>query len=330
MLEKLLDKQLIFVTGKGGVGKSSVAASLGKSLANAGKKTLVVETDAFSVMQELLEVESQGSEIVPVDDNLWSANLEATDCFVLALQRFVPSERISRAIVDNKVARVFFKAAPSVNEFAILDRIFVLLQQVERGEAEYDHIVVDLPASGHAVTFLNVPRTLAGMIKVGPIAKRTGEMADVIEDPDKTGVVAVCLPEEMPVRETIELSQKIEDALGRGLTTVLVNMVHRSPVDESRREALQKAIAKIHETGGPAPSHYGDYDEPISRILAGNELALGWHDRDRKYIQILEEEISAPVLELPMVYATEGREIVVELAERLGRPETTVSETLAS
>ena len=330
MIEKLLDKRLIFVTGKGGVGKSSVAASLGKALAHAGKKTLVVETDAFSVMQELLEVESEGSEIVPVEDNLWSANLEATDCFVLALQRFVPSERIARAIVDNKVARVFFKAAPSVNEFAILDRIFVLLQEVERGDAEYDHIVVDLPASGHAVTFLNVPRTLHGMIKVGPVAKRTGEMADVIENSEKTGVVAVCLPEEMPVRETIELSQKLEDALGRGLTSVLVNMVHRSPVDESRRTALKEAIDKIHASGGPAPAHYGDYEEPVSRILAGNELALGWHDRDRKYIDILTDEIDAPVLELPMVYATDGRQIVTQLADRLGQSETTISETLAS
>ena len=155
MIDSLLSSRLIFVTGKGGVGKSTACAGLGRALALRGKRVLIVETDTYSAMADLFNVPLTGSHPVRVDERLRVVNLLAQDALVEIIQQFVPGEKIARGIIGNRIASVFFNAAPSVNEFVILNRIFKYYQETEAGRPAYDHIVVDLPASGHAVTFLN-------------------------------------------------------------------------------------------------------------------------------------------------------------------------------
>lgn len=322
MIEALAQKRLIYVTGKGGVGKSTITAALGRALANQGKRTLIIETDAFSAMPDLLGIGEEVSGPDPAGENLWAENLEASECFVRALSRFVPSERISRAVVQNKVARVFFNAAPSVNEFVILDQIFEEAQRKRDGDYLYDHVIVDLPASGHAVTFLSVPQTLHGMMKVGPIAKRARQLGDDIRDERRTAIVAVCLPEEMPVNETIELSHNLRDSLDRGLTGVIINMVHRLPVDPSRREVFENVLTQLRDEGQVDEESIHSTDGPaLSKLVAGNALALGWYDRDQHYLGLLKERIDAPVTPVPVVYDDSSLRIVDKLAEHLTEPD---------
>lgn len=320
MLEALQDKRLIYVTGKGGVGKSTVTAALGRALAARGRRTLILETDAFSAMPDLLDLPEDADGPVRAVENLWAVNLEANECFVRALSRFVPSERIARAVVGNKVARVFFKAAPSVNEFVIIDQITEYLDREEDSEPGYDHIVVDLPASGHAVTFLGVPQTLQGMIKVGPIARRAQRMAEDVRDESTTAILGVCLPEEMPVQETLELAEKLRDSLDRGLTGVIINQVHNLPVDSARRDVFEEVVEKLREANMiDADTLHAD-GPALHKLVAGNALALGWHDRDQHYLSLLREGIDAPVQPIPVIYETDGSRIVDALAERLEQP----------
>ncbi len=331
MIEVLENKRLIYVTGKGGVGKSTVAAALGRALAARGRRTLVVETDAFSAMPDLLGLEAPGEGVRAAGENLWAENLEASECFVRALTRFVPSERIARAVVQNKVARVFFKAAPSVNEFVILDQITEEFDRQQDGRPVYDHIIVDLPASGHAVTFLSVPQTLYGMMKVGPIAKRAQRIAGDLANPDITGILAVCLPEEMPVNETIELSDKLEESLGRGLSGANINMVHALPVDPERREIFEKVLGQLREEGQVDEDSIHQIDSSaISKLVAGNALALGWYDRDQHYLGLLRERIDAPVQPLPVVYDPNSQTIVDALAGVLNQSDETTEDAAAS
>jgi anion-transporting ArsA/GET3 family ATPase len=325
MIEALEKKRLIYVTGKGGVGKSTITAALGRALAARGRRTLVIETDAFSAMGDLLGLEDTSGESRSagpraIGENLWTENLESSECFVKALTRFVPSERIARAIVQNKVARLFFKAAPSVNEFVILDQITEEVDRQQNGRAVYDHVIVDLPASGHAVTFLGVPQTLQGMMKVGPIAKRAERIAADIRDEQKTAIVAVCLPEEMPVNETIDLSDNLEESLDRGLTGVIINMLHGLPVDPARREVFENVLSQLREEGQiDEHSIHTEGGPALSKLIAGNALALGWHDRDHHYLGLLHEHIDAPIRPVPVIYDESSTRIVDALAEELGR-----------
>ncbi|MFP4597637.1 MAG: ArsA family ATPase [Persicimonas sp.] len=330
MIEALEKQRLIYVTGKGGVGKSTVTAALGRALAARGQRTLVIETDAFSAMPDLLGLDADTHEATPAGENLWAINLEASECFVQALRRFVPSERISRAVAQNKVARVFFKAAPSVNEFVILDQVTEQLDREENGRPLYDHVIVDLPASGHAVTFLSVPQTLHGMMKVGPIASRAERIAADVRDESLTAIIGVCLPEEMPVNETLDLARKLDESLDRSLSGVILNMVHTLPVDPARRDVFENLLSQLREEGQIDEDSLHKDGPALNKVVAGNALAMGWHDRDQHYLGLLTSRIDAPVKPIPVIYEEDSTTIVDALAQKLQEPTDDSEEAAAS
>lgn len=319
MLDELQQRRLIFVTGKGGVGKSTVVASLGRALAERGRQTLVVETDAYSAMEDLLEVELTENAVTAVDPPLHAVNLLSSECIVNSIARFIPSKRIVRALLNNRVAQSFFKTAPGVNQFAILDQVHRYLDREDGDRPRWDNIVVDLPASGHAVTFLSVPKTLRDIIKVGPIAEATGEIAEVVSDPNQSAIVAVCLPEEMPVNETIEFEDKLEDAVDRGLTVAYANMVHRAPLSAEQKQNFHNLVERINRENLISETITGepDDDRVVERIIAGNVLAMDWHERDERYLNELYDRLDAPVREIPVFYETEGKRIVDCVVEYL-------------
>lgn len=327
MLDSLDDKRLIFVTGKGGVGKSTTTAALAAALAARGKRVLVVETDTYSSMAEMLGAKANG--IVPIEarDGVWAVNLTARECLVSTLGRFLPSERIVRAVTSNRVAETFFESAPSVSEFVLLDQIQLYVETA--ATQGFDHVLVDLPASGHAVTFLSVPQTLNGMMRgLGPIAKRAEAITAGIVDQRRTAIIAVCLPEEMPVNETIELSVALQKHLGRGLDLAVVNMVHRAPIDGTSRAPFHALRKRMSNGVEPAEVLAGDTADALSRLVAGNALALDWYDRDMRYLGLLETRLGADVVEVPMIYEIDDTLLVNRVAAHLESP--TDSDAMAS
>ncbi len=272
---------MIFVTGKGGVGKSIVAAAIAHSLK--GKKVLLVETDTYSVF----DGESEKSEIIQIKNRgkISSTNLSPQSCLNATLRKFLPSKRVVKAITGNRVTRAFFDSAPSVNEFVLLEQIYEFV-----GSGDWDHVVVDLPATGHALTFLVVPKTLAKMMRgIGPIGKSANELSKSILDKVTTSIVSVCLPEEMPVNETIELHEALIDTLGRGLDDVILNMVNQSPTESTDTKALRDL-----STEGK--------DDIFSEFISANQIALDWASRDENYIHELKKRLDVPQVVVPMFY----------------------------
>ncbi len=216
----LLDRRLLFVTGKGGVGKSTVTAALALLSATRGRRTLACEVDAKGDLADFYETSRPGFEPKKVASNLWhmAMDTEASLREYLHLQLHLPT--VSRL---GPLARVFdfvATAAPGVREILTVGKI-----GWEVRERHYDLVVVDAPATGHIVGQLTAPQAIKDLVRVGQVREQTGWLSDLLADEATTGLVIVTTPEEMPVNETIELVRKVRSETDIDVAAIVVNRV---------------------------------------------------------------------------------------------------------
>ncbi|HEY1333173.1 MAG TPA: ArsA family ATPase [Myxococcaceae bacterium] len=219
----LLDRRLLLVTGKGGVGKSTVAASLALRLASAGLRTLLCEVNADRRLGRMLGHPEVGPDVTPVERNLSMVDLQPD----AAMREYVLSkirlERVYRAVFENRMVRYFLRFIPALAETVMLGKVMWHLRQWPEAPGGFDRIVLDLPATGHALTLLGVPRSLVSALPSGPMATEAGWMLDFLTDPVITSAVLVSLPEELPVNETLELAQALRAQLRVRVGAVVLN-----------------------------------------------------------------------------------------------------------
>jgi anion-transporting ArsA/GET3 family ATPase len=205
----LLDRRLLLVTGKGGVGKSTVAASLALRLASAGLRTLLCEVNADRRLGRMLGHPEVGHDVTPVEANLSMVDLEPD----AAMREYVLSkirlERVYRAVFENRMVRYFLRFVPALAETVMLGKVMWHLRQWPDAPGGFDRIVLDLPATGHALTLLGVPQSLVSTLPSGPMSTEANWMLELLTDPVVTSAVLVSLPEELPVNETLELAQAL-------------------------------------------------------------------------------------------------------------------------
>ena len=201
-LVELLSSRLLFVTGKGGVGKTAFSAAAGRYSALNGKKTLVVEIDNFHPSMEALF--STKPEYIPkqIEPNLFVSNILWRQALSDWLYRTVGIRKVVRLIEKNKVAMLFLDATPGAREIVILSKIMDYLN-------DYDQVIVDLPASGHALGILRVPTTAHLLMRGGPVHDRAKQILSIFSQPT-TALAIVALPEQMVVNESLEFSEKIK------------------------------------------------------------------------------------------------------------------------
>jgi anion-transporting ArsA/GET3 family ATPase len=217
---ELLKRKLLFVTGKGGVGKTTISAGLALLAAIRGKRTLVCELDAKGDLASSFEAAPTRFEEREVAPNLWAMSMDAE----ASLRQYLSLQlRLPRAAGIGIVARMFdfvASAAPGVREIVTVGKLCW-----EVRERHYDLVVVDAVASGHIVGQLAAPQAINHLVQVGLVRQQTGWMLDILSDPAACGVLIVATPEEMPVTETIELVDRLATETTVGLAGVIVNRV---------------------------------------------------------------------------------------------------------
>jgi anion-transporting ArsA/GET3 family ATPase len=317
---ELLDRRLLFVTGKGGVGKTAISAALGLLGAQQGRRVLVCEIDAKGNLADFLEIPP--TTFRPREVRLagrpssaagrldvMAMNTEESLKEYLALQLKLPL--IARVGPLAKSFDFVASAAPGVKEILTVGKV---LWEVR--DDHYDLVVVDAPATGHVVSQLTAPQAISELVQVGLIKNQTSWMVDMLSDPLVTGAVIVAAPEEMPVNETIELAGRIERDTSVELAAVIVNKVLPELFGRGE-EQIFEALRSEPTADVLAEAAGGD----ATAALAGARLAVTLRRTRTAHLERLRQSLPRPLplLYVPYIFTrAHGVRATTSVAESLG------------
>jgi anion-transporting ArsA/GET3 family ATPase len=306
-MPEMLEKRLLFVTGKGGVGKSTVAASLGLAAAARGKRTIVCEIGSQEHTSRLFNRAQVGFHEVQLEDNLWTISIDPDE----SMREYVLLQLKVRAMRDllfrSRVFSYLTAATPGLKELVTIGKIWELSQldrKVRKGR-KYDLVIVDAPATGHGIGFLQTPRTFANIARVGPIHAQAQELDRFITNHASTGTAIVSLPEEMPVNETASLERELREEIGVSVDRVYMNALYPERFSNGEAERLE----------GERPQATGAVREALRAAVSEHRRARS----QRAQLARLRRQVSTPVKSLPFIFQPElGVEDARELAAKLG------------
>jgi anion-transporting ArsA/GET3 family ATPase len=299
----LLDKRLVVVTGKGGVGKSTVALALGLAAARAGKRTILCEVASQEHLSHVFERAEVGFREVEMVENLWAISIDPDE----SMREYVLLQLKVKAMRDllfrSKLFNYLAAATPGLRELVTIGKIWELAlddRKVRSGH-HYDLVIVDAPATGHGVGFLQTPRTFAEVARVGPIRHQAETLDAFIRDPERTGVAVVALPEEMPVNETAQLERDLGTEVGIGVDRIFCNGVYPQRFSD---EEIERITALTE----------GDLSEAARGACRAALTESARAADQRGQLERLRATTKAPVTELPFLFEPRvGAEEIEEL-----------------
>src|SRR5947199_6960404 len=241
----MFDRSLIYVTGKGGVGRSTVAGALGLVAAARGRRTIVCEVAEQGRLPGVFGRELEGPEEIELTDALWATSVDPQAALEEWLRTQVGGPLV-RLLAQSSAFQYFVAAAPGARELVTIVKVWELAQRKrwKPGAEGYDLVVVDAPASGHGVGMLRTPKTYGDLARIGPIHKQADQVTRFLRDRRRTGYVGVALAEEMPVSETLEVDRALREHVGGGLQTIVVNGVYPRRFAKDDVERIEAAATR--------------------------------------------------------------------------------------
>jgi anion-transporting ArsA/GET3 family ATPase len=297
---------LVIVTGKGGVGKTTVSVALGMRAAAEGKRTIVCEVSAQENASRMFEHTTVGFHEVELEKNLWAISIDPDE----SMREYVLLQLKVRAMRDmlfrSRIFNYLTAATPGLKELVTIGKIWELAQldrKVKSGR-KYDTVIVDAPATGHGVGFLQTPRTFANIARVGPIHSQAQTLDNFITDHKNTGVAIVALPEEMPVNETAALEHDLVEEVGVAVDRVYLNGLYPERFSKEEAEVLTAlAAAEDGATKAAARAALSEFGRARSQ---------------RAQLARLRRRAQAPVKTLPFLFEPDlGPEAARRLSKRL-------------
>ncbi len=307
LIDEFLAPKILIVSGKGGVGKTTVSAALALVAARQGRRVCIAEVDRKGTLPRLFgggELTYDPSEIAP---GVWGMNIVAEESLAEYLNVQYHMKRVSKVFTSSHFVDYITTAAPGLKDVLILGTVWYL-EQGRQGDSkmQFDTIVLDAPAAGHMLTFLSAPMGLSDAIRVGPVRRQSDWLVEMLRDPNRTRVHLVTLPEEMPVSETVETSQALASKLGLDPGAVFANAVYQELLTKEEQEALEQVMAD---------------DNPRELRIRAAEVALRLDNDDlealvgyarfhaarraiqTKHLRSLKRAIDDPVVELPYLFS---------------------------
>ena len=301
-MDGLFAHSLLVVTGKGGVGKSTVAASVGLAAARRGLRVIVVEVAARDDISRALG----GSHAGPyaeraVSGRLHHMSIDPQRALEEYLRQQLPMGALAGLLSRSRVFSALTAATPGLRELLTIGKVWELAQPERRTRRArpYDLVVLDAPATGHSLAMLQAPSTFASVARVGPVAGQGRAVAAFLRDPRRTAVIVVSTAEEMPVNETLELRSGVRAELGTDLALIVVNAVVRrrfstadervledAPPSRGRHAALFTASWARHQRAQIARLRRGSHGVPVRTLPFVFDDALGLRALERLSLEL--------------------------------------------
>ncbi|MBI2962210.1 MAG: ArsA family ATPase [Deltaproteobacteria bacterium] len=301
-----LERRLVFLAGKGGVGKSTVATALALVAVRRRKRVLLLGLDSDDRGRDVAGLRpAPGAEPVEVLPGLFRQNVEGRAALEEYLRLVVPVRRVLQAVFDSRVYQYFVAAAPGLKELMAIGKIWY---EVDRGR--WDLVIVDSPATGHALQYLRMPKAAYETFTTGLVHREAKRVWDLLRDPASTAVSVVTVAEELPVNETVAICREIREQLALPPGCLFVNRVHAPDLS-----AAELGPAAARPRGGrPA-------DEALCRAaLAAAEEEIAWGALNESYGRRLAAETGWRLVKLPFLFREEFGFGDVEALSRLIEP----------
>jgi len=236
----LENKRFLIVTGKGGVGKTTVCAAEALALAAKGKRVLVCMCHAKERLSTMLGSDRIGSDVIPVSPNVWAVNMDPTKALQEYGAMMLKSRALYNLLFDNKYVRTFFRAVPGMQEWTLLGKAWWHTTELrDDGAPLYDIVILDAPATGHGLDMLRVPKIILDVVPPGLLRRDAERAWTLFQDPKHCAAVLVTLPEEMPTTETIELAHALDKELHLPIGKIVVNCVLPPLFSKAERATLE-------------------------------------------------------------------------------------------
>jgi hypothetical protein len=306
-------RRLVIVTGKGGTGKTAVSAALALGASARGKRVLVAAVDPDARLPALLSPRPAALTYQPAlaRENVWVCHIEPFEALGEYLGLQLGTRRLVDPVLRQRGFRQLLLASPGWRELITLGKVWHLEQMRDKARPRYDLIVVDAPATGHSLTFLDVPRVVVSAVRAGPLRHHTERVEALIDDHTRTLLLPVALAEELPARETVELVTRARSELGVAIECIVVNAVHEPPYPDDLAD-LDARLAAL-----PDDTDVGELPPPRALAACGAIL----RDRaalNRHHTRAIEQETGLPTVTLPYLRdGLRGPDDVAQLAEPL-------------
>jgi anion-transporting ArsA/GET3 family ATPase len=290
--QEVFDRRLILIVGKGGVGRSTVAAALAGRLAASGKRTLLYETNANDRFGSYFDKPPVGTELAQLAPNLWAVNTNphaALEEYGLMILKF---KSVYEMVFENRVTRAFLRAIPGLDDYSLLGKAWFHTEEEKRGKPVWDHVVFDMPASGHSLSMLKIPWVITDTVPEGPLTRDARTVKQLVCDPARTSVVLVTLAEEMPVNEAIELEAKLTE-MGIVPQLTVCNQIY--PAHFPPGAPVTRVLDTLAADRGLA--------SPLREVVEHATLSRDRRALNERYLAELRARAKSPVHELPILFA---------------------------
>jgi anion-transporting ArsA/GET3 family ATPase len=302
----LFDKRLLVVAGKGGVGRTTVAAAFATAAARRGKRVLLAQTKSKERLSHLFGVPSLGPEVTRVRDKLYAVNMTP----LVALREYgtmvLRSEFIAKQVLENKVSRAFLHAVPGIDDYSMLGKVWYHTTEEENGKPKWDLCILDGPATGHMLTMLQIPLAILDAVPEGPLTRPASATLSLLRDPVRTALVVVTLAEDMPSNEAVELTAKVREKVKMPIGPLVVNQLYPPRfVTGPSSQALHALPEDVS-------------DAALQPLVTTARTAQRRRELNDRYLERLGRDLPGPQIHLPYLFREDfGPEAIEELSRRL-------------